>query len=130
MASTEDVKKLRDMTGVSIMQCKQALDEANGDSEKALLILRKKGSDIVAKKAGRDLGAGVVSAYIHSNKNVGSMATLMCETDFVSKNEDFVALAYDIAMHIAAANPEYVSREDISEDKLTEIKALFEKESC
>lgn len=128
MASTEDVKKLRDMTGISIMQCKQALEEAGDDLEKAILILRKKGGAISAKKSDRELGAGVVSSYVHGNKQVGSMVTLMCETDFVSKNEEFVALAYDIAMHVAAANPTYVSRDEIPEEKMNEIKGLFEKD--
>lgn len=128
MASTEDVKKLRDQTGVSVMQCKQALEEAAGDFDKALLILKKKGSAVAAKKSDRELGAGAVAAYVHSNKEVGSMVTLMSETDFVSKNEEFTQLAYDIAMHAAATNPEFLSRNDIPEDKMNEIKGLFEKE--
>lgn len=126
--STDDVKKLRDQTGVSIMQCKQALEEAEGDFDKALLILKKKGSAVAAKKSDRELGAGAVAAYIHGNKEVGSMVTLLSETDFVSKNEEFSQLAYDIAMHVAATNPEYLSRDDIPEEKMNEIKALFEKE--
>lgn len=109
MASTDDVKKLRDATGISVMQCKQALDEADGDYDKALLILQKKGSAIAAKKADRDLGAGTVAAYIHSTKEVGAMVLLRSETDFVSKNDEFVSLAYDIAMHIAAADPEDIA---------------------
>jgi len=128
MASAEDVKKLRDMTGVSIMQCKGALDEAEGDFDKALLILKKKGSSITAKKADRELGAGTVAGYVHANKEVGALVTLMSETDFVSKNEEFAKLAYDIAMHVAAAGPEYLSREDIPAEKLEEIKSLFVKE--
>lgn len=128
MASTEDVKKLRDTTGVSIMQCKQALDEAAGDSEKALLILRKRGAGIAAKKADRELAAGAVSAYVHANKAVGAMVVLRSETDFVAKNDEFVALAYDIAMHVAAANPTYIRREDIDESTMSAIRDMFEKE--
>jgi len=128
MASTDDVKKLRDATGISVMQCKNALEEAGGDFDKAMLILQKKGSAIAAKKSDRDLGAGTVASYIHSNKEVGTLVLLQCETDFVSNNEEFVALAYDIAMHIAATNPQYVHRTDIDESKLADIKALFEKE--
>lgn len=128
MASTEDVKKLRDMTGVSVMQCKNALDEAAGDFDKAVMILKKKGSAASAKKADRELGAGSVAAYVHANKEVGAMVTLMSETDFVSKNEEFEKLAYDIAMHIAAAAPEFKSRNDIAAEKMDEITALFEKE--
>lgn len=128
MTSTDDVKKLRDATGISVMQCKSALEEAEGDYDKALLILQKKGSALAAKKSDRELGAGAVSAYIHSTKEVGSMVVLHSETDFVSKNEEFVALAYDIAMHIAATNPQYIKREDIDETKLAEIRGLFAKE--
>lgn len=128
MASAEDVKKLRDMTGVSVMQCKNALEEAGGDFDKARMILSKKGSSVAAKKADRELGAGTVAAYVHSNKEVGALVTLLSETDFVSKNEEFVALAYDIAMHAAATNPKYITREEISEEAMTEIKSLFEKE--
>jgi len=128
MAHTDTIKKLRDATGISVMQCKQALDEANGDYDTALLILSKKGSAIAAKKADRELAAGTVAAYIHSTKEVGAMVLLQSETDFVSKNDEFVALAYDIAMHIAAANPQYVKREDIDEGRTNDIKAMFEKE--
>lgn len=126
--STEDVKKLRDMTGVSIMQCKNALEEANGDFDKAILILRKKGSAATAKKADRDLGAGTVAAYVHSNKEVAATVTLMSETDFVAKNEAFEKLAYDIAMQVAASRPEYKSRDEIPAEKMEEIKNLFAKE--
>lgn len=126
--STDDVKKLRDHTGVSVMQCKKALEEAGGDFDKALMILKKKGSSVAAKKADRELGAGTVATYLHANKEVGAMVTLLCETDFVAKNEEFAKLAYDIAMQIAAAGPEFTSRTEIADDKIAEIKALFEKE--
>lgn len=125
---TDDVKKLRDMTGVSVMQCKQALVEAGGDFEKAVMILRKKGSAVAAKKADRELGAGTVAAYVHSTKEVAAMVTLLSETDFVAKNEEFEKLARDIAMHVAASNPEYKSRDDIPPEKLADIKTLFIKE--
>lgn len=128
MANTDDVKKLRDQTGISVMQCKQALVEADGDLDKALLILQKKGNAIAEKKSGRDLGAGTVAAYIHSNKEVGSLVLLQSETDFVAKNDEFVALAYDIAMHVAAAQPQYIKRDEVDEEKMTAIKELFEKE--
>lgn len=128
MASTDDVKKLRDMTGISVMQCKVALDEANGDFDKALLILQKKGSAIAAKKADRELGAGTVASYIHSTKEVGSVVVLRSETDFVAKNDEFIKLAYDLAMHVSAANPQYVKREDVDASKLEAIKEMFMKE--
>lgn len=126
--STEQVKALRDTTGISVMQCKKALEEAGGDSEKALIILQKKGGDIAAKKADRTLGAGVISAYIHNNGSVGAMVELSCETDFVSKNESFKALAYDIAMHVAASNPLYLKVEDVSEVEKAKAREVFAKE--
>ena len=122
------VKALRDKTGISVMQCKAALEEAGGDEEKALLILSKKSGAIAAKKSDRALGAGVVSSYIHANKEIGTMVILRSETDFVSKNQEFVDLAREIALQVAASNPVYVKREDIPEDKLAEIQALFVKE--
>lgn len=128
MATTDDVKKLRDMTGISVMQCKQALDEAGGDFDKALLLLQKKGSALAAKKSDRELGAGTVAAYIHSTKDVGSMVVLNSETDFVAKNEEFVRLAYDIAMHVSAAQPQFIKREEIDPEMHERIKALFTKE--
>jgi len=128
MISTDQVKQLRDQTGISVMQCKKALEEAGGDMEKALIILRKKGADIATKKADRTLGAGVVSAYIHGNATVGAIVELSCETDFVAKNEEFKALAYDIAMHVAASNPEYLKAEDVSEDAKAKAREVFEKE--
>jgi len=128
MITTEQIKTLRDSTGISVMQCKKALEEAGGDSEKALVILRKKGGDIAAKKADRTLGAGVISAYIHGNGSVGAMVELSCETDFVSKNSDFKALAYDIAMHVAASSPLYLKAEDVAESEKAKAREVFAKE--
>ena len=110
------------------MQCKAALVEADGDVKKALLILSKKSGSIAEKKGDRTLGAGTVSSYIHANKEVGSMIILRSETDFVSKNEEFVALARELALQVAASNPQYVRREDIPEDRLADFKNLFVKE--
>jgi elongation factor Ts len=106
MVNASDIKRLREETGVSMAVCKQALDEAMGDHDKALAILASKGAAVAAKKSDRSLGAGAVSAYIHSTKNIGAMVELDSESDFVSKNEDFVTLAHDIAMHVSATNPE------------------------
>jgi elongation factor Ts len=128
MITTEDVKKLRDMTGISIMQCRKALEDAGGSFEKAILILRKKGAEVAANKADRTLGAGTVSAYIHSTGNVGSMVELLCETDFVSGNEEFKKVAYDLAMHVAASNPEFVKQEEITESAKNLAKEAFAKE--
>lgn len=126
--SIEDVKKLRDETGVSIMQCKKALEEAGGDFEKAKLILRKISAQIAEKKAERELGAGAVQAYVHAGNTVAGVVVLACETDFVAKNEEFVNLAKDIAMHVAAMAPQYLSREDVSEEDLNKAKEFFAEE--
>lgn len=128
MVTTEQIKELRDITGISVMQCKKALEESGGDKEKALLILRKKSSDIATKKGDRELGAGVVESYIHSNKTVGAMVELLCETDFVARNEEFIAMARDIAMHITATNPEYTDEAQITDDVRTKVIEMFKKE--
>ena len=128
MITTEQIKELRDQTGISVMQCKKALEEANGDKEQALLVLRKKSSGIALKKGDRELGAGVVECYIHSTKTVGVLVELLCETDFVARNEEFVTLARDIAMHIAATNPEYTDETQITEDVRGKVTEMFKKE--
>jgi elongation factor Ts len=124
MITKEDVKALRDQTGISFMQCRKALEESNGDMEKALLVLQKASGKAALKKADRELGAGVISSYIHNNKQVGVLIELNCETDFVAKNEEFLKLADDIAMHVAAMSPSFISQEEITEDdrkKMTDI---------
>lgn len=128
MITTEQIKELRDSTGVSVTQCKKALEEAGEDMAKAILILKKKSSDISAKKRERSLGAGTVSAYIHNNGNVGAMVLLSSETDFVAKNEEFKALAYEIAMQVAATNPEYVSATEIDETTKANVREMFLKD--
>ncbi len=128
MITTEQIKELRDNTGLSIMQCKKALEEANGDMPKAIILLQKKGAGIAAKKADRNLGAGRVASYVHSTGNIASMVELLCETDFVAKNEEFGALAYDIAMQIAATNPIYLRMADIPENSRKEAEEVFAKE--
>ncbi len=128
MISSDTVKELRDKTGISVMQCKAALEEAQGDMEKALLILRKKGSSIADKKGDRELGSGIFATYTHANKKVASVVELLSETDFVSKHEDFAKLAYDIALQIAATNPQYKTRADVPEAELQKIKDLYVKD--
>ena len=123
--SSTQLKELRDVTGVSVMQCKKALEEAGGDMEKALIILRKKGSEAAAKKGDRTLGAGAVGAYVHNTHEVASMVALSSETDFVAKNEEFIALARDLAMQVAATAPKYISREEISEHDIEKAKEVF-----
>lgn len=128
MITTEQIKELRDRTGVSVMQCKKALEEAGGSIDKALVILSKKSGEISAKKGDRKFGAGTIQAYIHANGTVGAMVELNCETDFVAKNEEFMALARDIAMHVAAANPKFLSQEDITDKDKQTAKEVFEAE--
>lgn len=126
--STADIKQLRDQTGISVMQCKKALEEAEGNMEKALVILKKKRKEAADKKSDRAIGAGVVGTYTHNTNEVAAMVLLGCETDFVAKNEEFIALARDIAMHAAASNAKYVTRAEVDEAALEAAKAVFKEE--
>ncbi len=126
--SVEIVKELRDRTGISVMQCRKALEEAGGDMEKAIDILSRKSADVARKKADRELGAGSVAAYVHNNAQIGAMVLLSSETDFVSKNAEFIALAHDIAMHAAASRPEYIRRSEVSEAELAHLREVFAPE--
>ena len=128
MITTELIKKLRDKTGISIMQCKKALEEVGGDMEKAIMLLQKKSALIAEKKGDRTLGAGVVESYIHATHTVGTMVELLCETDFVAKNEEFRKLARDIAMHVTATNPQFLKADDIDEHSKALATEMFEKE--
>jgi elongation factor Ts len=112
-----DVKALRDRTGAAMMDCKAALTEADGDTERAIELLRVKGQASAAKREGRGTEEGVVSSYIHANDRIGAMVEVQCETDFVARNEDFKAFAYQVALHVAATAPRYVSSEEIPEDE-------------
>jgi len=126
--TTADIKALREATGLSVMQCRKALEEAGGDMEKARIILQKKGGEIAMKKGDRVLGAGCIAAYIHASGTIGVMVELSCETDFVGKNPEFKQVAYDIAMHVAATNPSYLKREDISDAERTKVSETFKNE--
>lgn len=126
--TTEIVKQLRDKTGVSIMQCKKALEEAGGDMDKAIMILQKKSAEIALKKGDRELGSGIVESYVHNTHRVGAMVELLCETDFVANNEEFIKLAKDIAMHISASNPGFLKMEDIDESSKKDVEEMFRKE--
>jgi elongation factor Ts len=128
MITTEQIKALRDKTGVSVMQCKKALEEAGGDMEKALVILRKHSKAAADKKADRVFGAGVVQAYVHSNSTVGALVELVCETDFVANNDDFKALARDIAMHATASGAEYLKATDIPAEAKVAATEVFKGE--
>ena len=128
MITTDTIKALRDQTGISIMQCKKALEETNGDVEKALVVLRKKGGEIASKKQDRTLRSGVVEAYVHATGAIGAMVILACETDFVAKNEEFRTVAYDIAMHVTATNPEFLRADDVPESVKETARSVFLKE--
>jgi elongation factor Ts len=110
------VKKLREACGAGVMDCKMALTEAQGDMDEAIKLLRKKGMATADKKSAREANEGMIDAYIHPGSKVGVLVEVNCETDFVARNEDFKAFVHDIAMHIAAASPAWVSREDIPEE--------------
>ena len=112
-SSAEMVKQLRDLTGAGVMDCKSALDASKGDLQGAVEHLRKKGLADAAKKANREARDGVVAAYIHTNSKLGVLVEVNCETDFVARTDDFQQLVKDVAMQVAAANPLYVSREDV-----------------
>lgn len=127
--TTNSIKELRDKTGVSVMQCKKALEEAGGDLAKAEVILQKHSAASAEKKADRSLAAGTVGSYVHDNA-VGAMVLLSCETDFVAKNPDFAALARDLAMQAAATNPRYRSTEEIPEEAREAALAVFRKEAA
>jgi elongation factor Ts len=126
--SSSDIKALRDETGISVMQCKKALEEAGGDMEKARVILKKKRSEAAEKKSDRELGAGTVGVYVHNTNEVAATVLLACETDFVSKNEEFVELAREVALHVAAMNPKYITRDEVDEAALAAAKAVFAEE--
>jgi elongation factor Ts len=125
-----DVKALRERTGAAMMDCKSALTEAGGDMDKAIEILRVKGQASAAKRSGRSTGEGVVSSYIHANGKIGVLVEIQCETDFVARNDDFKAFAREIALHIAAAAPQYVSAEDVPPEAEAAERAVFEQKAA
>ena len=125
--TTDTIKALRDKTGVSVMQCKKALEEAGGDAAQAEVILKKRSAAAAEKKADRTLSAGAIGSYTHEGA-IGAMVLLSSETDFVAKNPEFAALAREIAMQVAATDPKYLSTEDIPEEAKKAALAVFEKE--
>jgi elongation factor Ts len=126
--SAQDVKALRERTGAGMMDCKKALEEAGGDVDKAIEILRVKGQAQAAKRAERAASEGVVASYIHANGKIGVLVEVDCETDFVARNEEFLAFARDVALHIAAANPQWVSEDDVPEEaREQELRILQEQ---
>jgi elongation factor Ts len=122
------VKKLREQTGVGILECKKAIAEANNDFEKAAELLRKKGFEKAKSKSSRATKQGAIGSYIHTNRMIGVLVELGCETDFVARNEDFLQLQKDIAMQIAAMNPGYISEKDIPEKVIEKEKEIYREQ--
>jgi len=123
--SASDVKELREQTGVGLMDCKNALREAEGIIDKALEILRQKGLAMAAKKSGRDASEGIIGSYIHMGGKLGVLVEVNCETDFVAKTEEFQDFVRNIAMHIAASNPAYLKREDVPSEVIDKEKEIY-----
>ncbi|MEI6581554.1 MAG: translation elongation factor Ts [bacterium] len=123
----EDIKKLRETTGAGMMDAKAALEEAGGDFDKAIAVLRKKGLAKAAKKADRTTAVGVIESYVHSSK-IGVLVEVNCETDFVARTDDFKAFTKDLAMHITASNPAYLNPQEIPEDELNKEKDAIKDE--
>jgi elongation factor Ts len=126
--SAEQVKELREKTGVGFMECKSALQEANGDMEAAVTILRKRGLASAAKKSGRETKDGLIGTYVHNGK-IGVMVEVNCESDFVARNTDFQAMVKDIAMHIAASDPVFLRKEDVTEDVLAKEREIYKEQA-
>ena len=124
MITSEMVRTLREKTGAGMMECKKALTESNGDFERAVSLLRQKGLASAEKKAGRMTSEGIIGSYIHMGK-IGTMVEINCETDFVARTEDFKELVKDISMHIAAANPSYISRDEVPQDVIEIEKEIY-----
>jgi elongation factor Ts len=123
----EDIKKLREQTGAGMMKAKEALEASQGDYDKAVQWLREKGEASAAKKADREARAGVIEGYVHSGR-IGVLVEINCETDFVARTPDFKEFARDVAMHIAAANPEYLKPEDVPAEVVEKERAIYRKE--
>jgi elongation factor Ts len=127
--TASDVKDLRERTGAAMMDCKAALTEADGDIEKAIELLRVKGQASAAKRSGKSTSEGVVSSYIHAGGKVGVLVEVQCETDFVARTDDFQEFAREVAIHIAALNPQFVSISDIPEDARESERRVFEEKA-
>src|SRR6201998_2773639 len=128
--SAAQVKDLREKTGAPMMDCKQALTEAKGDMEQAVVILRKRGVSVAAKKATRVTSEGSVESYIHAGGKIGVLVEVNCESDFVARTEDFKELIHDIAMHIAASDPKFVRKEDVTPDAYEREKDIYRSQAA
>ncbi|MFA6963413.1 MAG: translation elongation factor Ts [Patescibacteria group bacterium] len=126
--TAKEISELRARTGIGMMECKKALEETNGDQEKAIEVLRKRGMAKAAKRAERETKNGVIDSYIHSNGKIGVMVEVLAETDFVAKNDEFKAFAHDIALHIAAMNSKYIAKENVPAEIVEKEKAILVEE--
>src|SRR2546421_12969836 len=128
--SANQVKELREKTGAPMMDCKQALTDAKGDLEQAVVLLRKRGVSVAAKKASRATSEGAVESYIHAGGKIGVLVEVNCESDFVARTEDFKELIHDIAMHIAASDPRFVRKEDVTPDAYEREKDIYRSQAA
>ncbi|BAM02151.1 MULTISPECIES: translation elongation factor Ts [Caldilinea] len=126
--TAEMVKQLREATNAGVLDCKKALTETNGDFEAAVEILRKKGLATAAKKAGREANEGLIGSYVHPGSKIASLVEVNCETDFVARTEEFQQLARDLAMHVTASRPQYISREDVPADVIAKEREIYRAE--
>ena len=127
--SAAEVKALRERTGAPMMDVKNALEEAEGDERKAIEILRKKGAASAAKRGGRSTGEGVIASYIHTDRRKGALVEVLCETDFVARNEDFQEFARQVAIHVTAMNPQHVTFEEIPEEDVARERSILEEKA-
>src|SRR5579863_7794986 len=128
--SANQVKDLRERTGAPMMDCKQALTESKGDMEQAIVILRKKGAAVAQKKAARVTSEGSVASYIHAGGKIGVLVEVNCESDFVARTDDFKELVHDIAMHIAASDPKFVRKEDVTPESFEREKEIYRAQAA
>ena len=128
--SANQVKELREKTGAPMMDCKQALTDAKGDLDQAVVLLRKRGVSVAAKKASRATSEGAVESYIHAGGKIGVLLEVNCESDFVARTEDFKELIHDIAMHIAASDPKFVRKEDVTPDAYEREKDIYRSQAA
>jgi len=126
----EDVKRLREVTGAPMMECKKALEAANGNFEESIVYLRKRGQAAAAKKSGRSANQGLVGSYIHPGAQIGVMAEVNCESDFVARTEEFIQFAHDIAMQICATDPRFIRKEDVTPEVLEREKEILRAQAA
>ncbi|MGH9356980.1 MAG: translation elongation factor Ts [Terriglobia bacterium] len=128
--SADEVKKLREMSGAPMMECKKALEEADGDVDQAFTVLRKRGQAAAARKAGRLASEGLVGTYVHPGAKIAVMVELNCESDFVARNTEFQQLAHDLAMHVCATDPKFIRKEDVAPEILEKEKAILREQAA